>query len=330
MSDREARKRMHVGGQAIIEGVMMRTPVRIATAVRNVDGTIISKAESFTSLTKRYRILNIPIIRGAITLIETFVIAVKALSYSADQAGNNEDKKNGKEGSKRKSGEGDGNKGNDARVENSDSGSSGRKGDSNLHMVFIVTVALVLGFTVFFYIPLKLTELLGFEDGVLFNLVDGVFRLCFIVLYIFLITRWKEMQRVFEYHGAEHKTIFAFEEGGDVTVEKALKYPRVHPRCSTSFLLLVVIVSIALFIILGRPDSIVDRVVRFSFIPVIGGVSYELLKLSVRPAVKRHIGFMFMPGLLLQKLTTREPSRDQIEVAIAALNACLDDKLVET
>lgn len=288
---------------------MMRTPVRIATAVRNPDGAIVFKSESFTSLTKRNRVLNLPIIRGAIVLIETFVVAVKALSYSADQA--TDTKRTGGNGNREKNG-------------------NGEKRESKLHITFTVVAALVIGFLLFFYIPLKLTELLGLEGGFLFNLVDGLFRLVIIILYIFLITRWKEMQNIFEYHGAEHKTIFAFEEEGDVTVEKALKYPRVHPRCSTSFLLLVVIVSVVLFIILGRPETIVDRIVRFSFIPVIGGVSYELLKLSAKPAVKRHMGFVFLPGLLLQQLTTREPSRDQIEVAIVALNACLDDKLVET
>jgi uncharacterized protein YqhQ len=138
------------------------------------------------------------------------------------------------------------------------------------------------------------------------------------------------MQRIFEYHGAEHKTIFAFEKEGTVSPESAKKYSRLHPRCSTSFLLIIVLVSVILFILLGRPEGLVDRLIRFSFIPVIAGVSYEVLKLSARPSVQKYLGFVFWPGLLLQRLTTREPSADQLEVAITALNASLEDKLLES
>jgi uncharacterized protein YqhQ len=302
MSGRETRKRLHVGGQAVIEGVMMRSPARIATAVRNPEGKIVVKVEPFVSLTKRHRILNTPIIRGAIALVETLVIAVKALSFSAEQA-------------------------------TAESAEDGRSKDSgrrlDLSMAVIATAALVLGLVIFFYIPLKLTEWIGFESGFFFNLVDGLFRLVFIFLYIVLVSSWKEMHRVFEYHGAEHKTIYAFEEEGQFTPETVLKYPKVHPRCSTSFILLVVIVSILLFIILGRPTTLSDRIVRFSFIPLIGGVSYELLRLSTRPFAKRRLSFIFWPGLSLQRLTTREPSLDQIEVAITALRASLDNKSLE-
>lgn len=299
MADQEDKKRLHVGGQAVIEGVMMRSPTRLATAVRSADGEIIVKAEPFVSLTKRHRPLNIPVIRGAIVLIETFVIAVKALSFSAEQAMAEEEK-------------------------------AKKKGDSKHHMAITIVAALVIGFGLFFYLPLKLTELIGLESGVIFNIVDGLIRLVFIFLYIFFITRWKEMKRIFEYHGAEHKTIFAFEEEGTVSPETAMRYSRLHPRCSTSFLLIVVIVSMLLFIVLGRPEGVADRLIRFSFIPLIAGVSYEVLKVSARPSVQRYLGFVFWPGLLLQRLTTREPSPDQVEVAITALNASLEDKLLES
>jgi uncharacterized protein YqhQ len=299
MADQEDKKHLHVGGQAVIEGVMMRSPTRLATAVRNAEGDIIVRAEPFVSLTKQHRPLNIPVIRGAVVLIETFVIAVKALSFSAEQAMAEE-----------------------KRAE--------KKGDSKFHMAITVVAALVVGFGLFFYLPLKLTELIGLESGVIFNLVDGLIRLVFIFLYIFFITRWREMQRIFEYHGAEHKTIYAFEEGGTVSPETAMRYSRLHPRCSTSFLLIVVIVSMLLFIVLGRPEGVADRLIRFSFIPLIAGVSYEVLKVSARPSVQRHLGFVFWPGLLLQRLTTREPSPDQVEVAITALNASLEDKLLES
>ena len=293
----EARNHPQVGGQAVIEGVMMRSPTRIATAVRNPRLEIIVKAEDYVSLSKRHWLLNIPVIRGGLTLVETLVIAVKALSFSADQA-----------------------------VEDEKSG----KGMGVFQTTLTILLALVLGISIFFYLPLVLTEWLGFESGFLFNIVDGLFRLVFMFLYIFLITRWKEMRRIFEYHGAEHKTIFAFEREGEVSVESASRYPTVHPRCSTSFLLLVVIVRVAIFIYLAKHDSIGDRLLRFAFIPVIGGVSYELLRLSSKPRFSSIMYFLVWPGLFMQRYTTREPDQDQLEVAVAALKACVGDKLLES
>jgi uncharacterized protein YqhQ len=295
--DAEARNHPHVGGQAVIEGVMMRSPTRIATAVRNPRKEIIVKAEDYVSLSKRHRLLNIPVIRGGLALVETLVIAVKALSFSADQAALDD---------------------------------TGGKGMGVFQTSLTILLAMVLGISIFFYLPLVLTEWLGFENGFLFNIIDGLFRLAFMLLYIFLITRWKEMQRIFEYHGAEHKTIFAFESEGEVSVAAASRYPTVHPRCSTSFLLLVVIVSVAIFVFLGKPDSIGDRLLRFAFIPVIGGVSYELLRLSSKPRFSRIMHFIIWPGLFMQRYTTREPDQDQLEVAVAALKACIGDKLLES
>ncbi len=303
MSGREERSDLHVGGQAVIEGVMMRSPAGIATAVRRPGGEIIVKSEPFVSLTKRSRWLNIPIVRGAIVLVETFIVAMKALSFSAEEAATEEEKKKEKDRS---------------------------KAASAFFMTLTIVAAFALGFLVFFYIPLFLTELLHLKSGFVFNLIDGFLRLLFIFLYILLITRWKEMQRVFEYHGAEHKTIYAFEADGSVDPRSALKHSRLHPRCSTSFLLIVVIVSVIVFIFLGKPQTLTDRLIRFSFIPLIAGLSYEVLKLSARPAFSGKLGFLIQPGLLLQRLTTREPSIDQIEVAVAALEACLEDNLLET
>lgn len=344
MTDREARKHLHVGGQAVIEGVMMRSPTRIATAVRRPEGDIVVKAEPFVSLTRKNRILKLPVLRGGVVLVETFVLAIRSLSFSAEQAMAEESETEPAAGTSGGGGpvvsrEG-GNGAATVAGTAPDASQTGtdeppgkkkkkkkkktRKGESEFQMGITVVAALVLGFVIFFYLPLKLTEWIGFRDGVLFNLVDGLFRLVFIFLYIYLITRWKEMQRIFEYHGAEHKTIYAFEEEGDVTPDTALRYPRAHPRCSTSFLLIVVLVSIAVFIFLGRPETVRDRIIRFLFIPVIGGISYEVLRISAKPSVKRYLGFMFWPGIFMQRYTTREPSPDQIEVAITALNACLE------
>ncbi len=296
MSDAQERKRLQIGGQAVIEGVMMRSPTRIATAVRGPEGIVV-RDEPFTSLVRRHRMLNVPIVRGAVAFVETFVVAIKALSYSAEAA-------------------------------TAEPGASRGKGISTLSIALTIAAAFLLGFGVFFYLPLVLTELTGLRDGVLFNLVDGVIRLAFLVLYIVLITRWKEMRRIFEYHGAEHKTIAAFEEHGVATVENTRVYPTMHARCSTSFLLLVVVVSVLVFITLGRPDTIGEKLLRFAFIPVIGGISYELLKFSARPRARRYFAPLVWPGLALQRLTTKQPSDDQVEVAIAALNACLVEKPV--
>ena len=220
MSGREGSGNLHVGGQAVIEGVMMRSPCGLATAVRSDDGKIVVKAETYISLTKKNRLAGFPVVRGAVAMIETFIVAVKALSFSVDHA---------------------------ASVDKE--ADSPNKAISAFSMAAIVIGAFALGFLVFFYLPLLITERIGFTSGVLFNLVDGILRLLFLFLYIIAITRWKDMRRIFEYHGAEHKAIFAFEDDPDVTAEKALKCSRFHPRCSTSFLLIVVIVSVFVFII---------------------------------------------------------------------------------
>jgi uncharacterized protein YqhQ len=326
MSEQEARKRLQVGGQAVIEGVMMRSPACIATAVRTPGGAIVVKKERFESLIKRYRLLNIPIVRGAVAFVETFVIAIKALSFSAEQATVEEGPKGEETGTGETPGAGPGG----GKGKKPAKRQSSEKGLSTFNISLTFLAALAIGFGIFFYLPLRITEWIGLTQGVLFNLVDGVIRLIFLVLYIVLITRWKEMRRIFEYHGAEHKTISAFEEEGAATPENVRSYPTLHARCSTSFLLLVVVVSVVVFMFLGRPTSIGDKIVRFAFIPVIGGISYELLRLSARPAARRFMGFIIWPGLALQKLTTKEPAPDQIEVAIAALYACLGDKTVES
>ncbi|UCE19621.1 MAG: DUF1385 domain-containing protein [Gemmatimonadota bacterium] len=289
-------KKHDIGGQAVIEGVMMRAPQRIAVAVRKPNGEIALKEEPFVSLSKRMKLFGLPLIRGVVSLIETMVIGVKALTYSADMAVQEEG-------------------------EHKDGKSS--KTFSTAWLVGTVTIALGFGFLLFFYLPLFVTGLFGFESGVLFNVVDGLIRLGVLLLYIWIISMWKEIRRIFEYHGAEHKTIFAYEAGQPLTVASVRAYTTHHPRCGTSFLLIVVVVSILVFLFLGRPDNVGERFLRFLFIPVIGGVSYELIKLSGR---KRHskIGRFFLaPGLWLQRITTKEPSDDQLEVALAALKSAL-------
>jgi uncharacterized protein YqhQ len=293
-------KRPQVGGQAVIEGVMMRSPAGIATAVRTQSGRIVVRTEPFVSLTRRSKFFGLPLIRGAVALIETFVVALKALAFSGSASA-------AEDGGEAEGGEG-----------------------ITWQMTLTMLGAVILGMALFFYVPLMLTELFGIESGIVFNLVDGLFRLVIIFVYIWAITRWKEMQRIFEYHGAEHKAIFTFEDGGEVTPENAMSHPRLHPRCSTSFLLIVVLVSVVVFIFTGRPHGVGQRLLRLAMIPLIGGISYEILKASARPKFRRFFGFVYWPGMMMQKFTTREPSLDQIEVAIAALNASLADNLLES
>ncbi|MBI4719720.1 MAG: DUF1385 domain-containing protein [Chitinivibrionia bacterium] len=293
-----SEKRISVGGQAVIEGVMMRSPTYYATAVRTPQGNIVIRKTRFVGLTRRCKYLNIPILRGAINLIETLIVGVKSLSYSAEQA-MDEDSKTQK-----------------------------RSWSSNLGIAGSVILAFAAGFGLFFYVPLLLTELMHVSSGLAFNLIDGMFRLAIFLLYIVAISRWKEMKRIFQYHGAEHKTIYAFEAGMELSPDAAKRHSTLHPRCGTSFLIVVMIVSIIVFMFMGKPHTIGDRLLRFAMIPLIAGISFEFIKLSAREQFSRFCKPAIWPGLTLQKITTQEPSDDMLEVAIAALNACLDYQAV--
>jgi uncharacterized protein YqhQ len=289
-----------IGGQAVIEGVMMRSPTHYATAVRTPRGRIVIQKTPFKSMVRRYRLLNVPVIRGAFALVETLYIGIQSLTYSASQA-----------------------------VE--DEKASRRKGRlaTSIALGGSVATALVLGLVFFFYIPLLFTEWIGLENGIVFNLVDGAFRLAVLLLYIVAISRWKEMKRIFQYHGAEHMTIYAFESGEDLTPENTRKYTTLHPRCGTSFLVVVMLVSILVFVFVGRPEGWGDRLLRFALIPLIGGISFEFIKLSAKTGFARWLKPAIWPGLALQRITTKPPTDDMIEVAIAALEACLDHESVK-
>ena len=289
-----SQKRISVGGQAVIEGVMMRSPTVYATAVRTPQGTIVIQKNRYTALTHRFKFLNLPIIRGAINLVEMMWIGIQSLSYSASQAAEDSDPKPKKTAA------------------------------TNLSIFGSVVFALAMGFLLFFYLPLWLTERFDVQSSIAFNLIDGAFRLIVFLGYLLLIARWKEMQRVFQYHGAEHKTIYVFENGQDLTVANARPYTTLHPRCGTSFLLVVMLVSIVVFSFLGKPVTWGDRLLRFAFIPVIGGIAFEFIRLSAKEKFARVMAPAIWPGLTLQKVTTAEPSDDMLEVAIAALVACLD------
>lgn len=278
---------------------MMRSPTHYATAVRTPQGRIVIQKIPFKSLVRRFKILNLPVVRGAFALVETLYIGVQSLTFSASQSVE-------EDASRRKKG----------------------KLSTSLAIALSVAAALGLGLLLFFYVPLMLTEILGVTSGILFNLIDGLFRLVIFLAYIIAISRWKEMKRVFQYHGAEHMTIYAFESGDELTAENAKKYTTFHPRCGTSFLIVVMVVSVLVFVFLGRPETVGDRLLRFAFIPLIGGISFEIIKLSAKARFARWFWPAIWPGLLLQRVTTKPPTDDMLEVAIAALEACLDRRAV--
>lgn len=283
-----------IGGQAIIEGVMMRSPTAIAAAVRNPEGRIVIRKKPFRSVVARRRWLNVPILRGGVHLIETMALGIEALMFSADQAVSED------------------------RV---DKLQASRK--DRLLMWGTIAAAFALSLGLFFYLPLLVTDWLGVEGSFWFNVVDGIIRVVLFVLYLWAISRMKDMARVFAYHGAEHKSIHAFENDRPLDADGARPFKTQHPRCGTSFLFFVMIISILVFACLGKPHSVGERLLRLAFVPLIGGLAYEAIKLSGRFCHAWWLRPAIMPGLWLQKITTREPDTAQLEVAMAALHATL-------
>jgi len=276
---------------------MMRSPAAVATAVRTPGGGIAVTHRPFRGATARFRFLDLPVLRGAVGLLETLWLGMQALQWSAEQSL--------------------------AEPGMQPAPPARRSPWSGLALAVPMAVALVGGVGLFFYLPLLLTTWLGVENGVAFNLVDGLLRLVLFLAYIWAISLWKEMARVFQYHGAEHKSIFVFENGLPLLPDSSRRFTTFHPRCGTSFLLLVMLTSILVFTGLGRPETVAERFLRLAFVPVIGGVAYEIIKLSARPRGQRWLRPLVLPGLWLQRLTTREPSLDQVEVAMEAVKACL-------
>ena len=287
-----------VGGQAVIEGVMMRSPSMIAVAVRRMDGSVAMMECAFTSITRRVRWLGIPVVRGAVSLFETLYLGIRALNFSADEASKGE--------------------------------TEIQSGSSPVWMGIAqgatVVVSFGLGLLLFVVLPARLTEWLGFHDRIRFGLVDGAFRLTAFLLYLVLISQWKEMARVLGYHGAEHKAIHALENRAPLTPESVQTFSRFHPRCGTSFLFLVVMVSIVVFTFIGKPRGIGDHLLRIACMPLIAGVAFEFIRLSGRHADKGWVRALIWPGLQFQRLTTREPDLEMCAVAIEALQRVRTDE----
>jgi len=275
----------NVGGQAVIEGVMMKAPEGWSVAVRDPRGEIHVKQ---VPTAPRTGFSKLPVIRGVIALYDAIVIGIKAIDFSASKAYAEE----------------------------------GQKPLSAASVAMTILVAFALTILLFILLPLYLTKLVPFtaDSSAWFNTVDGVIRVLLFILYIFLVGLWKDMARIFEYHGAEHKVIHAYEEGIELIPDKIREFSSRHPRCGTSFLFIVMILSILVFSFIPHTWGFLAKfVARIVLIPLIAGFSYEALRLSARMKSNLFVRTMILPGLLLQRLTTREPDDSQLEVAIIAL-----------
>ena len=289
---------LRVGGQAVIEGVMMRSPHCMAIAVRKPGGEIVVKKEGLSFFSEKSFLFKLPLVRGVIALISALSLGIRALHFSANQA----------------LPEGE-----------------GQKEISSWAMGLTFVLALSFGIFLFFLAPLFLTKGLRWffpilsTSGLLFNLMDGLIRLAFFLTYIRAISFLKEIERVFQYHGAEHKSIFAFEAGEALSVERVKKFGYLHPRCGTNFLLIVMVVSVFIFALIPHHLPFGYKVAsRVVFIPFIAGLSYEIIRFADRKRNRRGIRFLIQPGLWLQRLTAREPTEPQIEVALRALQEVLE------
>ena len=307
-----------IGGQAVIEGVMMRGPKETAIAVRKPDGEIIVEKKPINSFVQKFKINKIPIVRGVFSFFESLIVGTKALMFSAEFYDvEDEDDKKKKE-----------------TMTAEELEAYNKKNDKMMTgAIFVsVAVALIFGIGVFMLLPTFLVGLLRdyahLTNNIAATLLEGVVRIVIFVIYILLVSKMKDIHRVFQYHGAEHKTIFCYENGDDLTVENVKKQGRLHPRCGTSFLILVMIISIIVFSFVSWENPIQRVIIRL--LPLVAGLSYELIKFAGRHS-GAIVDIISAPGMWLQKITTAEPDESQIEVAIASLKSVLtgnknDDK----
>ncbi|NLZ53510.1 MAG: DUF1385 domain-containing protein [Thermoanaerobacteraceae bacterium] len=278
-----------IGGQAVIEGVMMRGPKTTAIAVRK-DDDIIIKTQENRSLQDKYSFLKLPILRGMVALVEMLVLGIQTISYSASVAGlEDEEELTGKD------------------------------------IAFALVSALGFAVLLFIVLPTIVARFLSgnLQSPFLLSFIEGLIRIAIFVIYIAAISLMKDIRRVFEYHGAEHKVVHCYENNEKLTPENAKKYTTIHPRCGTSFMMVVMVVSILLFSLMGWPGLILRIVSRIVMLPVVSGVSYEFIRLAGK-SDSPFIRLINTPGLWLQRLTTREPDESQLEVAIAALKGVLN------
>lgn len=280
----------YYGGQAVIEGVMMRGKDGLATAVRKPSGDVVVKRDPISSISSRYPILKKPLIRGVVSLVESLIVGMRALSFSASQFSEEEEEQIGTK-----------------------------------EIVFSMVLAFGLTVLLFVVAPaFVIRQVQHFiSSNMLLNLVEGLIKISFFLLYVLAISFMKDIRRVFEYHGAEHKTINAYEAGEELTVENVKKYTRFHKRCGTSFLVIVLIVNTVVFSFFGRPPFLLRVLYHLLLMPVVAGISYEVIRRAGRPNAPWLIRVLSYPGIWTQYITTREPDGLQIEVAIKSLQSVL-------
>lgn len=286
-------KKPSYGGMAVIEGVMMRGPEETALAVRKPDGSVEVEKEPNNDLGKRYPFLKWPIIRGSYVLIESLVVGVRMLNKSANMSLEEEEEEL-----------------------------------SSQEIFFTGLIAIVMAVILFVALPTAIVHFTKqFLGGVVGqNVVEGVIRITFFLAYVYAISKMKEIERVFMYHGAEHKSILAYEAGEELTVANARRYSTLHPRCGTSFLLIVMVISILVFALLGEGNLFYRVWSRIAVFPIVAGLGYEFIKFSGKYYDNSLAKCMIAPGLWLQKLTTREPDDQQLEVALAALREVIAEE----
>ena len=295
---KEPETELLIGGQALIEGVLMRSPGAYGIAVRRPDGSLALQRGKVASIARRWPLLKQPILRGVAVLFQSLFLGIQALNFSALEAG-------------------------------AETPKDGEKPASKLAVAGSMALGLGLGVVIFLLLPLWLTELaqehvFGEMNSLAFNLFDGLLRGLFFLAYIVAISRMDDIHRVFQYHGAEHKVVFAWESGRGLTVDNARAQSRLHPRCGTSFLLFVLLVSIVLFALIPKTAPFAVKFGgRLVLVPLIAGLSYEVLRLTAKRSSSPVFRVLVAPGLALQRITTQEPTDDMLEVAIVALQEAL-------
>jgi uncharacterized protein YqhQ len=284
--DQKPKQEDIAGGQAIIEGVMMRHGNKIASAVRRPDKEIAIQEQTYIPLSKRYKFFGFLIVRGFVTLVEMMIVGIKSLMFSAEMAL-----------------------------------TEGEEKPKGWEMTVSMTISFSLAILLFIVFPAYcFTQLKGLiANTVVLNIIEGMIRMGIFLGFLCTTLLMEDMRRVFMYHGAEHMTVFAWEEGQELTIENIRKHSTRHPRCGTSFILVVMITSIIVFSLLGRPDFLQRVLYKITLLPLIAGISYEFIRYTGRHRNWQWVQFMSWPGLMLQKITTREPTDDQIEVAIEAM-----------
>jgi uncharacterized protein YqhQ len=294
-----------IGGQAVIEGVMMRSPNFITVAVRKEKGDIKLKEEPYKGLGMKVKVLGIPILRGVVNMIEMMIVGMRILNYSANEQMDEEEIK---------------------KEEN-----KWMKVVMAVSFAFSIIFALGLSLFLFKFLPLWITDYFSKQYGLLnsnyiyYNLLDGILKTSFFIVYIAILSLLPSIKRVFEYHGAEHKSIYNYESGLPLNVANARNMSRFHPRCGTSFILIVFLISIFIYTFVPKQSEFTSNfLVRLLFLPLIAGVSYEFLKWSGKHRENIFMKILIAPGLWFQRLTTREPTDRQLEVALGALQKALE------